>query len=88
MSSIGQNVELTNFSIALYDARELAMERMQLEATKAGAEGVIGSDLHEGNHGWSSHVIEFFAVGTAVLPIQGLSSQDIPDPQFVLSVNG
>jgi uncharacterized protein YbjQ (UPF0145 family) len=87
MSSIGQNVELTNFSIALYEARELAMERMQLEATKAGAEGVIGSDLHEGNHGWSSHVIEFFAIGTAVLPLQGASSQDIPDPQFVLSVN-
>jgi uncharacterized protein YbjQ (UPF0145 family) len=87
LMSVGQNVELTNYSIALYEARELAMERMQLEATKAGAEGVIGSDLHEGNHGWSSHVIEFFAVGTAVLPLQGASKQDIPDPQFVLSVN-
>jgi uncharacterized protein YbjQ (UPF0145 family) len=88
LMSVGQNVELTNYSIALYEARELAMERMQLEATKAGAEGVIGSDLHEGNHGWSAHTIEFFAIGTAVLPLQGASSQDIPDPQFVLSVNG
>jgi uncharacterized protein YbjQ (UPF0145 family) len=88
LMSVGQNVELTNYSIALYEARELAMERMQLEATKAGAEGVIGSDLHEGNHGWSAHTIEFFAVGTAVLPLAGGSAESIPDPQFVLSVNG
>lgn len=88
MTSIGQNVELTNFSIALYEARELAMERMQLEATQAGAEGVVGADLHEGSHGWSSHVIEFFAIGTAVVPIEGGShAESIPDPQLVLSVN-
>jgi hypothetical protein len=48
---------------------------------------VIGSDLHEGNHGWSSHVIEFFAIGTAVLPTPDSGSHSIPDPQFVLSVN-
>ena len=64
------------------------MERMQLEATKAGAEGVIGSDLHEGSHGWSTHVIEFFAIGTAVVPLEGGShAEAIPDPQLVLSVN-
>src|SRR3954462_11211111 len=40
LGSIGQNVELTNFSQALYDAREIAMERMQHEAAEAGAEGV------------------------------------------------
>jgi uncharacterized protein YbjQ (UPF0145 family) len=88
LGSIGQNVELTNFSIALYEAREIAMERMQLEATNAGAEGVIGSDLHEGSHGWSTHVIEFFAIGTAVVPLEGGShAEAIPDPQLVLSVN-
>jgi len=88
MASIGQNVELTNFSVALYEARELAMERMQLEATQAGAEGVVGADLHEGNHGWSTHVIEFFAIGTAVVPIEGGShAEAIPDPKLVLSVN-
>jgi uncharacterized protein YbjQ (UPF0145 family) len=88
LGSVGRNMELTNFSIALYEARELAMERMQLEATNAGAEGVIGSDLHEGSHGWSTHVIEFFAIGTAVVPIEGGShAEAIPDPQLVLSVN-
>jgi uncharacterized protein YbjQ (UPF0145 family) len=87
LGSIGQNVELSNFSLALYEAREIAMERMQLEATKAGAEGVVGADLHEGSHNWSSHVIEFFAIGTAVLPIAGHEADDIPDPKLVLSVN-
>ncbi len=88
LGTIGQNVELTNFSVALYEAREIAMERMQLEASRAGAEGVVGADLHEGNHGWSTHVIEFFAIGTAVLPIDGMAEADrIPDPKLVLSVN-
>ena len=34
--------------------------------SQAGAEGVVGVDLHEGSHNWQPHVIEFFAVGTAV----------------------
>jgi hypothetical protein len=42
----------------LYDARELAMERMQAEALEAKAEGIVGVDLHERSHGWGSHVIE------------------------------
>jgi hypothetical protein len=33
-------------------------------------------------------VIEFFAIGTAVVPIEGGShAEAIPDPQLVLSVN-
>ena len=88
MGSVGQNVELTNFSQALYDAREIAMERMQNEAAEAKAEGVVGVILHEGSHNWQPHVIEFFAVGTAVLPISAeLDASTIPDPQLVLSVN-
>jgi uncharacterized protein YbjQ (UPF0145 family) len=88
LGNVGRNVEMTNFSQALYDAREIAMERMQNEAIEASAEGVVGVDLHEGSHNWQPHVIEFFAVGTAVTPIS--TEQDasvIPDPQLVLSVN-
>ncbi len=88
LGQVGRNVEMTNFSQALYDAREIAMERMQQEATQAGAEGVVGMKLHEGSHNWQPHVIEFFAVGTAVKPIS--TEQDasvIPDPLLVLSVN-
>jgi uncharacterized protein YbjQ (UPF0145 family) len=68
MKQAGQNVELPNFTQALYDARELAMERMQAEAEAVKAEGIVGVQLKEGNHGWGSHVIEFFAVGTAIVP--------------------
>jgi uncharacterized protein YbjQ (UPF0145 family) len=88
LGQIGRNVEMTNFSQALYDAREIAMERMQQEAIEAGAEGVVGVDLHEGSHNWQPHVIEFFAIGTAVKPISTEpDASTIPDPQLVLSVN-
>ena len=54
LSSIGRNVELENFTSAMYSAREIAIERMQAEAGAAKAEGVIGVDIHEGSHGWRS----------------------------------
>jgi len=68
LKQAGQNVELPNFTQALYDARELAMERMQAEAEQVKAEGIVGVQLKENNHGWGSHVIEFFAIGTAIVP--------------------
>ncbi len=83
--NIGKNVEMTNFTQALYDARELAMERMQTEASHLKAEGIVGVRLHEGRYSWSSHVIEFFTVGTAVIPIR--ADHHIPTPQIMLSVN-
>lgn len=83
--NIGQNVEMTNFTQALYDARELAMERMQAEATHLKAEGIVGVQIHEGRYGWATHVIEFFAIGTAVVPIR--EDHHIPTPQLVLSLN-
>ena len=76
---------MTNFTQALYDARELAMERMQSEAESLEAEGIVGVQLNEGSHGWDSHVIEYFAVGTAVTPIS--DEHTIPDPSFILSLN-
>jgi uncharacterized protein YbjQ (UPF0145 family) len=86
--SVGQNVELENFTAAMYEAREIAIERMQHEAAAAKAEGVVGMEIHEGSHAWQTHVIEFFAIGTAVLPIeQEIAPAKIPDPMMVLSVN-
>src|SRR5256885_5990629 len=61
---VGQNVEMSNYTQALYDARELAMERMQAEAISLRAQGVVGARINEGSHGWRSHGIEFFTVGT------------------------
>ncbi len=61
-----QNVEMQNVTEALYDARELAMGRMQEEALSYGADGVVGVSTSERPHVWGSNVIEFFAIGTAV----------------------
>jgi uncharacterized protein YbjQ (UPF0145 family) len=83
---MGQNVEMENYTQALYDARELAMERMQAEAQALQARGVVGVDLSERSHGWGSHVIEFFAVGTAVVPTR--EGHEIPSPNLVLSLDG
>jgi uncharacterized protein YbjQ (UPF0145 family) len=88
LGSVGRNVELENFTTAMYEAREIAIDRMQAEAAAAKAEGVVGVDIHEGNHAWQSHVIEFFAIGTAVLPLEKeIAPEKIPDPIMVLSVN-
>ena len=87
LKNTGQNIELPNFTQALYDARELAMERMQAEALEAKAEGIVGVDLHERSHGWGSHVIEFFAIGTAIIPSEGIEDHVIPTPQVVLDLS-
>lgn len=84
-SQIGRNVELTNFTQAIYDARELALERMQAEARRENATGVIAADIHESNHGWGGHVVEFFAIGTAITPTS--KDHKIATPQMVLSLN-
>ena len=83
---MGQNVEMPNFTQALYDARELAMERMQKEAERVQAEGIVAVRLEEASHGWGSHVIEFFAIGTAITPIAGAG--DVAKPNLTLSVDG
>ena len=65
IGNIGRNVELEQFTQALYDARELAMSRMQAEAEELHAEGIVGVQLRQHSHTWGSHTTEFFAIGTA-----------------------
>jgi uncharacterized protein YbjQ (UPF0145 family) len=84
MRQIGQNMEMPNFTQALYDARELAMERMQNEAEALQAEGIVGVQLLERSHGWGSHVIEFFALGTAIVPMAGETPLAAPTPTINL----
>jgi uncharacterized protein YbjQ (UPF0145 family) len=86
IATVGQNTELPNYTQALYDARELAMERMQAEAIEAGASGVVGTVIEENTHStWGSHVIEFFAIGTAVL--HWGEPRALPTPSLVINVN-
>jgi uncharacterized protein YbjQ (UPF0145 family) len=61
-----QNVELSNYTSALYEARELAMTRMQQEAQRARAQGIVAMRIEQKSHMWGSHVIEFLAIGTSV----------------------
>ncbi|MGD1052388.1 MAG: heavy metal-binding domain-containing protein [Candidatus Dormibacteria bacterium] len=84
MGNIGQNKEMPNFTQALYEARELAMERMQDEAKKVGAEGIVGVQIQEKSHVWGSHTIEFFSMGTAVRKLPG---REITTPRMVLSLD-
>jgi uncharacterized protein YbjQ (UPF0145 family) len=83
---IGRNVELTNFTQALYEARELAMGRMQAEAEELQAGGLVGVRLSEASHGWGSHVIEFFSIATAVIPVS--DDHIIEKPALVLPLVG
>lgn len=80
-----KNEEMTVLTQAMYHARELAMERMQHEAQALQAEGIVGVQIVERSYQWSSHVIEFFTVGTAVVPMR--ADHHIPKPQLVLSLD-
>jgi uncharacterized protein YbjQ (UPF0145 family) len=81
LASAGRNVELDNYTQALYTARELAMTRMQAEAVELKAKGIVGVTLEEKNHGWDSHVVEFFAIGTAIVESDGdVSPIESPTP--------
>jgi uncharacterized protein YbjQ (UPF0145 family) len=82
----GRNQEMPNFTQALYDARELAMGRMQTEAERLEAGGLVGVRLNEASHGWGSHVIEFFAVATAVVPTK--ADHTIEKPTLMLPLTG
>ncbi len=85
MGNIGKNVEIEQFTQALYDARELAMSRMQAEAEALHAEGIVGVQLRQHSHTWGSHTTEFFAIGTAVRPLR--PDHIIERPTMVLTLD-
>ena len=85
LGSMGQNVELPNFTQALYEARELAMTRMQDEAGTLNASGIVGVRLEEKSHQWGSHTIEFLALGTAVTKTSGKVT--LPKPTTIISLD-
>lgn len=83
--NVGQNVEIPQYTQGIYDARELAMGRMQAEAKAHQAEGVVGVQLTEHNHVWGYHTTEFFAVGTAVRPLR--EDHQISQPGLVMPLS-
>ncbi|MGH9044171.1 MAG: heavy metal-binding domain-containing protein [Acidimicrobiales bacterium] len=85
IGAIGQNTELPNFTQALYEARELAMTRMQDEGNRLGATGIVGVRLEEKSHQWGSHTIEFLSLGTAVT--KQSDNVTLPRPTVIISLD-
>ncbi|HEY5384587.1 MAG TPA: heavy metal-binding domain-containing protein [Acidimicrobiales bacterium] len=81
----GQNVELTNYTEAMYSARESAMEKMQRSALGAGGEGVVEVKVTEGPMGFARHAIGFTAWGTAVKLVA--ETHQFVQPQVVLPLD-
>jgi uncharacterized protein YbjQ (UPF0145 family) len=84
LRQIGQNVEMPQYTQAVYDARELAMARMQAESERDGGAGVVGVRLQHHNHVWGEHAIEFLAYGTAIRPTGPVDEP--PTPMLTLPV--
>ena len=83
---IGRNVEMSIYTQGVYEARELAMERMQAEAAVLQATNIVGVSISQDNYMWESHIIEFFTLGTAVIPLA--TDHTIPTPSLTLPLNG
>ena len=86
MKQIGQNCEMPTYTQALYDAREHALARMQAEAEQLQADGIVGAQVTEKSHGWGSHIIEYFAIGTSIIATR--EDHEIPPPQLTLPLTG
>jgi uncharacterized protein YbjQ (UPF0145 family) len=85
----GQNQEMPQFTQGVYQARELALSRMQAEATQAGASGIVGVTVEVKNHVWGEHATEFLATGTAMRRLADAHRlpETTPKPTFTLGLD-
>src|ERR1700759_4268766 len=85
----GQNQEMIQFTQGVYDARELALSRMQAEAAQAQAGGIVGVNVAVSNHVWGEHATEFLATGTAIrrLAAEHRLPEPSPKPAFTLGLD-
>jgi uncharacterized protein YbjQ (UPF0145 family) len=85
----GKNQEMPQFTQGVYEARELALSRMQAEAAAAKASGIVGVNVEVKNHVWGQHATEFLAVGTAVrrLSAEHRLPETTPRPTFTLGLD-
>ena len=63
MKQTTQNVELTNYTEAMYSARESAMEKMQRSALQVGGQGVVEVKVTEGPMSFARHAVGLHGVG-------------------------
>ncbi|HEY2508420.1 MAG TPA: heavy metal-binding domain-containing protein [Streptosporangiaceae bacterium] len=85
----GRNQEMVRFTEGVYEARELALVRMQSEATQAAATGIVGVTVEVKNHVWGEHATEFLATGTAIrrLADEHRLAETSPRPTFTLGLD-
>jgi uncharacterized protein YbjQ (UPF0145 family) len=89
MRQAGQNQEMLQFTQGVYEARELALARMQAEATEARSSGIVGVSVAVSNHVWGEHATEFLATGTAIrrLADEHRLPETSPKPTFTLGLD-
>jgi uncharacterized protein YbjQ (UPF0145 family) len=89
MRQAGQNKEMLQFTQGVYEARELALSRMQAEATQAKSSGIVGVTVDVSNHVWGEHATEFLATGTAIrrLADEHRLPETSPKPTFTLGLD-
>jgi len=85
----GMNQEMILFTQGVYEARELALSRMQAEAGAATASGIVGVNVAVSNHVWGEHATEFLATGTAIrrLADEHRMPDTTPRPTFTLTLD-
>jgi uncharacterized protein YbjQ (UPF0145 family) len=85
----GRNQEMLQFTQGVYEARELALARMQAEASEARASGIVGVNVAVNNHVWGEHATEFLATGTAIrrLSAEHRLPATTPKPTFTLGLD-
>jgi uncharacterized protein YbjQ (UPF0145 family) len=85
----GQNQEMPQFTQGTYEARELALSRMQAESAEARASGIVGVSVTVANHVWGAHATEFLATGTAIrrLSEEHRLPETSPKPTFTLGLD-
>ena len=85
----GQNQEMVQFTQGIYEARELALVRMQAEASEAKSSGIVGVTVAVANHVWGAHATEFLATGTAIrrLSEEHRLPETSPKPTFTLGLD-
>ena len=84
-----QNQEMVQFTQGVYEARELALTRMQAEAAAAKSSGIVGVTVEVKNHVWGEHATEFLATGTAIrrLSDEHRLPETTPKPTFTLGLD-
>jgi uncharacterized protein YbjQ (UPF0145 family) len=88
-----RNQEMPDYTRGIYDARALAMERVNRQAHALNAHGVVGVAIersqHElersGNSGYTDLIIEMHVLGTAVIEVE--RSDEPPDTYLDLQLN-